>query len=179
MSETKFADNRIDRLFTDATTANQYYDHLIKLGYENDDISVLMSKETKDKFYEGNPNIEKTEDAALKGAGAGSAIGGVVGAVVGAVAAVGSSMIIPGIGLVVAGPLVAAFAGAGAGAGGAGGAIIGALTNAGLSDDVSTTYVNHLNEGKIIISVEPKNKDHYITLSAYDGVIYKNDSYNW
>ena len=136
-----------------------------------------MSKETKDKFYDGNPNIEKTGDAALKGAGAGSAIGGVAGAIAGAIAAIGTSLVIPGLGLVIAGPLVAAFAGAGAG--GVGGAIVGALSNAGLSDDVSTTYVNYLNEGKIIISVEPKNKDHYITLSAYDSVVYKNDSYNW
>lgn len=56
-----------------------------------------MSIETKDKFYEGNPNIEKTSDATLKGAGAGSAIGGVAGAVVGAIAAIGSSLVISGI----------------------------------------------------------------------------------
>lgn len=71
---------------------------------------------------------------------------------------------------------MAAFAGAGAG--GFGGAIIGALSNAGLSDDVSTTYVNYLKEGKIIVSAEPKNRDYYTNLSAYDSVLYKNDSYN-
>ncbi|GAA3523018.1 hypothetical protein GCM10022393_42200 [Aquimarina addita] len=174
MNTLAFSENRVDRIFHNTHTANQYYDHLIELGYTPDHITVLMSKDTKDKFYASNPHVEKNSDEALKGAGAGSAIGGTIGAVVGAVAAIGTSVIIPGLGLAIAGPLVAAFAGAGIG--GAGGALVGALTKAGLSDTASTEYVKSIEEGKIIISVEPINEDHYTTLSAYDDVIYSKSS---
>ncbi|CAH8283452.1 hypothetical protein EV196_102409 [Mariniflexile fucanivorans] len=170
MNTTKFSENRIDRVFHNVEQANAYYDDLIDLGYNNDNITVLMSKETKDKFYATNPHIEKTGDAALKGAGTGGLIGGAIGAVAGAVAAIGTSLLIPGLGLVIAGPLAAGFAGAGAGA--TGGAIIGALTNAGLSHDVATEYKDYIEKGKIIISVEPKNKSHHTTISSYGDVIY-------
>lgn len=172
MATKKFSENRIDRVFHDTASANEYYDHLMDLGYKNSDITVLMSKETKDKFYDSNSHVEKSGDAALKGAGAGSVIGGTAGAMAGAIAAIGTSVLIPGLGIAIAGPLAAAFAGAGAGA--AGGALIGALTNAGLSDDVATKYRDYIEEGKIIISVEPKNKTHYSTISNYDNVIYEN-----
>lgn len=172
----RFSDKRIDRVFHDTASANEYYDHLIELGYNNSDINVLMNKETKDKFYASNPHVEKSGDAALKGAGTGSIVGGVAGAIAGALAVVGSSVVIPGLGLVVAGPIVAAFAGAGAGA--TGGALIGALTNAGLSDDVATKYKDYMEKGKIIISVEPKNKTHYTTISNYDDIVYS-DARGW
>lgn len=173
MATKKFSENRIDRVFHSANAANEYYDRLIKLGYDNDDITVLLSKETKDEFYASNPHVEKTGDAALKGAGTGSIVGGTTGAVAGAIAAIGTSVLIPGLGIAIAGPLAAAFAGAGAGA--AGGAIIGALTNAGLSDDVATKYKEYMEKGKIIVSVEPKDETHYTTISEYDDdIIYRN-----
>ena len=175
MSKLAFSENRVDRVFHDTHTANQYYDHLISLGYSTDDITVLMSKDTKDKFYSGNPHIEKSSDEALKGAGAGSAIGGTLGAVAGAIFAIGSSIVIPGLGLAIAGPLVAAFAGAGIG--GAGGALVGALANAGLSDTASAEYVKSIEEGKIIISVEPNGIEHYNELAAYEDVVYSKSSY--
>ena len=175
MSKLAFSENRVDRIFHDSQTANQFYDYLIELGYSTDDITVLMSKDTKDKFYASNSHVNENNVEALKGAGAGSAIGGTIGAVAGAIAAIGTSVIIPGLGLAVAGPLAAAFAGAGIG--GAGGALIGALTKAGLSESASTEYIKSMEEGKIIISVEPKNEDHYTTLSTYDDVIYSKSSY--
>lgn len=54
---------------------------------------------------------------AVEGMGVGGVIGTAVGATVAAVvAAVGISIIVPGLGLVIAGPIAAAFAGGGAGA---------------------------------------------------------------
>ena len=115
MSTLAFSENRVDRIFHNTNSANQYYDHLIELGYSTSDITVLMSKYTKDKFYGSNPHISQNSTEALKGAGAGGAIGGTIGAVAGAIAAIGTSVIIPGLGLAIAGPLAAAFAGAGIG----------------------------------------------------------------
>ncbi|MGB3150297.1 MAG: hypothetical protein WBB27_06495, partial [Maribacter sp.] len=138
MEEYRFKDARIDKVFKTSESANDYYDFLIKTGYSTDDITVIMSKDTKERFYATNEHLSDTGDEALKGAGAGGAIGGTVGAIAAAVVAIGSSLVIPGLGIAVAGPIVAALAGAGAG--GATGAVIGALTKAGLSDSASTVY---------------------------------------
>jgi hypothetical protein len=59
--------------------------------------------------------IGKTElgNKALKGAGTGAAVGDAVGATLAAIAAIGTTLALPGLGLLVAGPIAAAFAGAG------------------------------------------------------------------
>ncbi|MBU2905919.1 hypothetical protein KO529_14060 [Arenibacter algicola] len=173
MNTERFSNTRIDRVFNNTQSAHDYYDSLIDRGYDKDDITILMSKETKDKYYDSEN--EDTGSEALKGAGAGSAIGGAAGAIVGAIAAIGTSLVLPGIGLVVAGPLAAAFAGAGVG--GAGGAIVGALTKAGLTDSKSAEYVDYLEEGKIIISVDPKSYEDRTYLRNQDGIIYYDDNY--
>ena len=82
------------------------------------------------------------ETKALKGAGTGAAIGGTAGAVLAAITAVGTSLVIPGLGLVIAGPLVAAFAGAGAG--GTAGGLIGALVGHGIPEDRAKKYQSRL-----------------------------------
>ncbi|MFB9057844.1 hypothetical protein ACFFU9_13950 [Mariniflexile ostreae] len=170
--EKRFKDTRIDRVFHSTDKAHAYYDHLIERGYNKDNITILMSKDTKDQYYDATH--EAPGNDALEGAGAGSAIGGVAGAVVGAVAAIGTSLVLPGLGLVVAGPLAAAFAGAGIG--GAGGALIGALANAGLSESKSAEYVEYLKKGDIIISVDPRTPDDRNYLGDQSGVIYPPDS---
>ena len=173
MNKDRFTDSRIDRVFHNTNSAHAYYDSLIARGYEKDDITILMSKDTKDKYYDSEH--EDTGSEALKGAGAGSAIGGTAGAIVGAIAAIGTSLVLPGLGLVVAGPLAAAFAGAGIG--GAGGAIVGALTKAGLSDSKSAEYVDYLEKGKIIISVDPKNAEDRTYFRNQEDIVYYDDNY--
>ena len=170
MEEFTFKKERIDRVFDTAEGANDYYDFLVKSGYGTDDITVIMSKDTKDRFYATNDHISDTGEEALKGAGTGSAIGGTVGAIAGAVLAIGSSIVIPGFGLAVAGPIAAALAGAGAG--GAAGALIGAMTKAGLSKSAATEYKNAMDKGEIIMSVEPKDRHDIIITSKYGREIY-------
>ncbi|UZO82058.1 YsnF/AvaK domain-containing protein [Aquimarina sp. ERC-38] len=167
-----FNQHRIDRAFTTAESANEYYDYLISQGYDTDDINVFLSENIKNRFYAINDHVNNTGDEALKGAGAGSAIGGTVGAVVGAIAAIGTSVIIPGLGLAVAGPLAAALTGAGAG--GATGALVGALTKAGLSDSDAKVYQDALENDQIIISVDPKENDQNIYTANYGREIYNN-----
>lgn len=170
MTEYRFKEERIDRVFDTAESANDYYDFLIKSGYSTNDITVIMSEDTKERFYATNEHISKTGEEALKGAGTGSAVGGTVGAIAGALLAIGSSIVIPGLGIAVAGPIAAALAGAGAG--GATGAIIGALTKAGLSDSASTEYKNAMDKGHIIISIEPKDRNDIIITEKYGREIY-------
>src|SRR5437660_1695831 len=107
-------------LFKNRVTAETAVNTLLKEGYSQNDISVIMSEATKSKEFALEA---KTQTAA--GAGVGGAVGGTVGAVLAGILAVGTSLIVPGLGLVVAGPIAATLAGAGAGA--ATGGLIGAL----------------------------------------------------
>jgi len=137
-------------LFKTRVAAEAAVDALIKRGYTRDDISVLMSDATKNKEF-----AVETGTHAADGAGIGGALGGAVGAVLAAIAAVGTSIALPGIGLVVAGPIAAALAGAGAG--GATGGIIGALIGAGIPEHRAKVYDAGLRGGGILLGVEAKD----------------------
>ena len=168
--DVRFDEGRIDRAFDNVREANAYYDHLVENGYSTNDITVMLSEETKDRFYADNEHVSDTTDDALKGAGTGSAIGGTAGAIAGAVAAVSGAVLVPGLGLAIAGPLAATLAGAGIG--GASGAVIGALTNAGLSDSAATEYKKALDNGEIIISVNPEDGDANLQNYSYGREMY-------
>src|SRR5215475_5452941 len=114
-------------LFKTRSAAEAAVDAIIKRGYNRDDISVLMSDATRNKEF-----ALQTRSHAADGAGIGGAVGGAVGAVLAAIAAVGTTIFLPGINLVIAGPIAAALAGARAG--GATVAVIGALIGAGIPE---------------------------------------------
>jgi hypothetical protein len=139
-------------LFKTRVAAEAAVDAIIKRGYTRDDISVLMSDATKNKEF-----AVETRTHMADGAGIGGAVGGAVGAVLAAVVAVGTSIALPGIGLVIAGPIAAALAGAGAG--GATGGIIGALIGAGIPEHRAKVYEAGLREGGILLGVEAKSGD--------------------
>ena len=103
-------------LFNDRASAERAYESLHARGYGSDDVNLVMSEDTR-KTHFGTTEGVKTElgSKAAEGAGVGGAIGGTVGAILAAIAAVGTTIAIPGLGLVIAGPLAAAIAGAGAG----------------------------------------------------------------
>ena len=71
---------------------------------------MLMSDATRSKEF-----ALQTRTHAADGLGIGAPAGGAVGAVLAAIAAVGTTLFLPGINLVIAGPIAAALAGAGAG----------------------------------------------------------------
>jgi hypothetical protein len=139
-------------LFKTRVAAEAAVDALIKRGYTRDDISVLMSDATRTKEF-----AIATGTHAADGAGIGGAVGGAVGAALAAIAAVGTSIVLPGLGLVVAGPLAAALAGAGAG--GATGGLIGALIGAGIPEYRAKVYESGVRSGGILIGVEAKTDE--------------------
>ena len=98
------------------------------------------------------------------------AIGGTVGVIAGALVIIEILIVIPGLGIAIAGRIAGALAGAGAG--GATGAIVGALIKAGLSNSVATEYKNAMNKGHIIISVEPKDRHDIVLSESYGKEIY-------
>jgi hypothetical protein len=134
-------------LFTSRVAAEAAVDAILKRGYTRDDISVLMSDATRTKEF-----AVQARTHAADGAGIGGAVGGAVGAVLAAIAAVGTTLFLPGINLVIAGPIAAALAGAGAG--GVTGGLIGALVGAGIPEYRAKVYDAEIRGGGILIGVE-------------------------
>ena len=142
-------------MFRTREDAERAYGSMTSRGYSKDDINVLMSDKTREThFADGDTELGSK---ALEGAGVGSAIGGTLGAVIAGIAAIGTSILIPGLGLLVAGPLAAALAGAGAG--GLTGGLIGALVGSGIPEETAKQYEAGINEGGIVMGVQPRNDE--------------------
>jgi hypothetical protein len=115
---------------------------------------VVMTDETRKLYF---PLVEsKTGDKTMEGLGAGALIGGGVGAVAGAIAGLGTLMVVPGLGLVIAGPLAAGLTGAGAG--GVAGGLIGALVGSGIREEKAKFYAEGIGQGKILLSIAPHSE---------------------
>jgi uncharacterized protein YjbJ (UPF0337 family) len=151
----------ITGLYRTPEEAAKAYDHLAtKHGYKRDDVDVLMSDETRRRYYpDTKPGKELSSGTkAAEGLGVGSAIGGGLGAAFAAIFAVGTSVAIPGLGLVVAGPIAAALAGAGAG--GATGGLIGALVGAGIPEERARVYDKGVREGGVVLGTRARDEAH-------------------
>ena len=146
-------------MYNDRESAEKAYATLQSRGYTDKDINVLMSDETRDKHFAKRHDDDDTAlgNKAMENAGIGSAIGGTLGAVAAAIAAIGSNLILPGIGLVVAGPLAAGLAGAGAGGLTVG--LIGALVGSGIPDEKAKEYEAGIKQGGIVMGVNPRHDD--------------------
>jgi len=155
------ASNYVTGLYDSPESANRAYQGLTSThGYKSGDIDVLMTDETRQRhFGDVKPGTElETGSKAAKGFGAGSAIGGGVGAALAALFAVGTSVVVPGLGLVLAGPIAAALAGAGAG--GVTGGLIGALIGAGIPEERAAGYERGLKQGGILIGTRARDDKH-------------------
>lgn len=144
-------------MFRNREDAERAYGSITNRGYSKDDVNVLMSDKTRDTHFGDNTPDTEFGSKALEGAGVGSAIGGTLGAVIAGIAAIGTSILIPGLGLIVAGPLAAALAGAGAG--GLTGGLVGALVGSGIPEETARHYETGINEGGIVMGVQPRNDE--------------------
>ncbi len=113
-------------------------------------------KQGKSILIDDAPDTE-LGNKAMETAGKGSAIGGTVGAVIGAVAAIGTSVLIPGLGLLVAGPIAAGLAGAGAGSIACG--LVGALIGSGIPEEHAKEYEEGVKNGRIVMGVNARNDE--------------------
>ena len=145
-------------LFNDRDSAERAYRSISDRGYTHEDVNLVMSDETRKRHFSPSGVGHETElgNKAAEGAGIGGAIGGSLGAIAAAIAAVGTTLALPGLGLVIAGPLAAAIAGAGAGA--ATGGIVGALIGWGIPEERVKEYDQGIRDGGILMAVRPKNE---------------------
>ena len=120
-------------LFRDRDSAERAYRAVTSRGYTNDEVNVIMSDDARKKHF-GDDTVETA-----------------------AAAAVGTTLLIPGLGLVIAGPLAAGIAGAGAG--GIAGGLVGALIGWGIPEEHIKHYEEGLKSGGILLSVKPHNDE--------------------
>lgn len=142
-------------IFRDRSSAEKAYQSLHERGYSKDDVHLMMSKDTRKAHFGDDTAHTELGDKAMEGAGVGSAIGGTAGAIIGAIAAIGTSVALPGLGLIIAGPLAAALAGAGAG--GLTGGLVGALVGSGIPEEHAAEYEEGIKNGGIVMGVKPRN----------------------
>ncbi len=142
-------------LFRDRESAEGAYRSLSSRGYGKEDVNLLMSDDTRKKHFSDSDTELGTK--AWEDAGKGAAIGGGVGATLAAIAAIGTTLALPGLGLLIAGPIAAAFAGGGAGA--LTGGLIGALVGHGIPEDRAKEYDKGIREGGIVMGVNPRNDE--------------------
>ncbi|RZA12541.1 MAG: hypothetical protein EOP02_30085, partial [Proteobacteria bacterium] len=142
-------------LFPDRASAERAYNSVSDRGYSKDDVNLMMSDSTRTTHF-ADTDTELGSKAA-EGAGIGAGIGGTIGAVLAGIAAVGTTLVLPGLGLVVAGPLAAALAGAGAG--GLTGGLIGALIGAGIPEERAAHYEEGIKQGGILMGVNARTDE--------------------
>jgi len=158
MDENRTTDRGIlTGMFRDRESTEHAYNTLHERGYTKDDINLIMSDETRKKHFSGDVKETEIGTKAAEGAGKGSAIGGTVGAIVGVIAAIGTSLVIPGLGIVIAGPIAAGLVGAGAG--GITGGVIGALVGSGIPEERAKLYESGIKSGNIVMGIHPRNSE--------------------
>lgn len=143
-------------IFDDSKHAGEAISELKEMGYSKD-ISVVAKHVNKDDIDTHDVKRDLGHEAA-KGAGTGAVVGGTLGAIAGLLAGA-ASVTVPGLGIAVAGPLVAALTGAGAG--GAAGTLLGALIDMGIPENRAKEYQQYVDNGQtlVTVTVHPKDAD--------------------
>lgn len=148
-------------VFSRIAQADRAVHALVAAGFPKDQITVICPSCTAEKFDEYKKEQPAGAHTPAAAAG-GSAIGAVLGGLVAAVGVVASG----GIGLLVAGPLLAGAAG-GAVAGG----LIGAMSTRGLEKEVANFYDQALQKGKILVAIEYEGEGQDERLATAERVL--------
>lgn len=146
------AGNMVTAMFTSKEDTENVCRALHQQGYSDKEISVIMSEETHTKYFSEGSNLGSK---VIKGAVKGTAIGGIAGAIAGAISAIGTTFTLPGLGIVVAGPLAIGIGGALAG--GATGGLTGSMIGAGFAEERAMFYEPHIKSGNIVVAVHPRS----------------------
>lgn len=132
-------------LFKTRSGAEKAVESLVDYGFSRDDISLLMSDATRGREF-----TLQMATKAPEGVATGAAVGGVLGAIAAGLVALGI-VVIPGLALVAAGPVVATLAGLGAG--GVAGGVAGGLIGLGLPEHEARFYGEEIEKGGILVGV--------------------------
>ncbi|HLL88334.1 MAG TPA: hypothetical protein VK324_03430 [Tepidisphaeraceae bacterium] len=136
--------------FEDRAQAERAVDELEAAGFDADRIGFALRGSDVARGGMAT-DAEGTKD--LTGAAGGALTGGMVGGVL----ATAAALLVPGVGPIVAGGLLASFFG-GAIAGTAVGGILGAMQGLGVSEDEAQHYERQFHDGKAIVAVRAADR---------------------
>ena len=149
----------ITGLFSDRDSAERAYAGLIESGYGKSDISLVMSDATREKYFSADEPESDLEILAAEGEGKrqsgtklGGPLGGTLGTIAPVLASVGVALLLPGLGLIAAGPVAIALTAAGSV--GVAGGLIAAFTHWGIPPDRMEQYESAIRGGSILMGVE-------------------------
>jgi hypothetical protein len=150
-------------LFTNKESAERGYRSATRLGYENSDIDLLMSEETRNRCFSPGHDTKTdlsrnaTKDAAARNSAddLGGPTGGTIGTIAPALAGVGTLLLVPVLGVVAAGPIAVALTAAGAV--GLAGALIAALAKWGIPQGRIEEYEQGIRGGGILMGVKTRS----------------------
>ena len=145
-------------LFKDSKSVDRAYDSVAKRGYGTGDINVVMSDDTRRRYFSDDRQIDtELVSKAAEGGELGGPIGGTIGTIMPALVAAGGLLAFPALGLVLAGPVAVALAAAGA-AGLAFG-LIGALSDWGIPEERIQQYEAGIHDGGVLMGVKARSDD--------------------
>ena len=149
------APKMVTGIFRDSECVERAYQSVTQRGYDTGDINVVMSDDTRRRYFsdDRHVNIELGRKAA-EGGELGGPMGGTIGTIIPAIIAAGV-VALPGLGLILAGPVAVSLAAAGA-AGLAVG-LIGALSDWGIPEERVHQYEAGIHDGGILMGVKPRS----------------------
>lgn len=133
-------------LFRNETDAAQAVHAIETCGVDPGRISLVAGDSFRKEAFGVHSHTKMAEGVAV-----GTTTGAAVGAIVAGLTAVGT-IATGGLGILAAGPIVAALAGAGAGA--AGGGVIGALAGVAIPEHEVKHYEDAIEKGSVLVGVE-------------------------
>jgi len=151
----------VTALFRSPDAAERAYRAAVALGYEDEDINLVISDATRDRLLVDarhpklSNNAAESKDQPTKGADLGGPTGGTLGTIAPILAAVGTAVLVPG--LVFAGPIAIALTAAGAV--GLAGGLIGALKDWGIPQDRVNEYEAAVRDGAILVGVKARSDE--------------------
>ena len=144
-------------LFRDSEGVERAYQSVAQRGYDIGDFNVVMSDETRRQYFSDDRHINV--ELGLKvaeGGELGGPMGGTIGTIIPVIIAAGV-VALPGLGLVLAGPLAVSLAAAGAAGLAAG--IIGALSDWGIPEERAKQYETAIRDGGILVGVKARSDE--------------------
>ena len=143
-------------LFPDRESAEMGYKTLLARGYTLEDIKVVMSEHTKRRYFASSGAQTKLSIKAAEKVGARGAIGGTVDAIAAALSALGTTIALPGLGLVMASPLAMVSGSAGRAVTGGG---AGPLAGWNIAEERVARYTEGIRVGSILMGVRPRSDE--------------------
>jgi hypothetical protein len=153
MNHDPYTENQvISGLFSSENQINALLVDLERQGLGSESVNILMSDKTRDYYAE----LSKTNKLP-EGASIGGLSGGALGVILGSLTMAGT-LLIPGLNLLVAGPIIGAVAGGAVGT--ATGSLVGALVGAGVPEYEAKAYEKQLEEaGNTVVMVHALKAD--------------------